>query len=256
MKRFAFPIVGIIGLTAFLLQWEYLLAACEVLVFAGFVWLLFSKRIPLRTLPLLVMTLAIGVMIFSQPAMCKIFREIFSHSTPVWMPDAPSQPEPSWIVCQLFFRPFNWFYRLFDALTGLCLAAIMLPWFKHLAEKRQGLTSMVMSSLFLVSVILWAFKIEWSVAVGFLAAVYCITLMATDFFSGRKSRQFYIVLLFVLIFSLLATLVVASVYHKYHSYGDIYVVLEWLVTFTAPICASLFYIIWPLCQKNQKRTEN
>lgn len=136
MKRFVFPFVGFIGLAAFLLQWEYLLAACEVLVLAGFVWLLFSKRIPLRTLPLLVITLALGVLIFSQPAIWKIFNHFFPHAIPAWLPDASVQSEPSWIVSQLYFRPLNWFYRIADVLTGLCLAAILLPWFKHLAEKR------------------------------------------------------------------------------------------------------------------------
>lgn len=254
MKRFAFPIVGIIGLTAFLLQWEYLLAACEVLVFAGFVWLLFSKRIPLRTLPLLVMTLALGVLIFSQPTMSIIFRDFFPHTMPVWLPNAPTQPEPSWIVSQLFFRPFNWFYRISDALTGLCLATILLPWFKHLAEKRQEPTSMVMAGLFVVSFILWAFNIDWSETIGFLAAVYCITLMATDLFSGRKSKPFYIVFLSVLTFSVLATLVVAIIYHQRHYY-DIYDVVEWLVTLTAPLCSSLFYIVYPLCKKLRSNSQ-
>lgn len=240
-------------MVAFLLQWEYLLAACEVLVLACLAWLLFSKRIPLRTLPLLMMALALGVLIFSQPAMNKIFRDFFPHTLPVWLSDAPPQPEPSWIVGQLFARPFNWFYRISDALTGLCLAAIMLPCFTHLAEKQQELTSIIIASLFLVSVILWAFGIEWGVVVGLLSAVYCITLMAIDLFSSKKSKSFYIVFLSVLAFSLLSTLVVAILYHQRHYYGDIYVVVEWLVTFNAPLCSALFYIVWPLCQhKNHK----
>lgn len=255
MKKTVFPIVGLVGLAAFLLQWEYLLTTCEVLVLAGFVWLLFGKRVPLRTVPLLVMSLALGVLIFSQPAMSKIFRDFFPHTMPVWLPDAPSQPEPSWIVSQLIFRPFNWFYRLADALTGLCLVAILLPWFKHLVEKWQELTSMVIAGLFLVSFILWPFGIEWSTVIGFLSAVYCITLMATDLFSVKKNKSFYIVFLSVLAFSLLATLVVAIIYHQRHYYGDIYVVVEWLVTLTAPLCSSLFYMVYPLCKKLRSNSQ-
>lgn len=136
MKKLALPFIGLVGMASFLLQLEYLLVACEAVCLTGFVWVLVSKRIPLRTLPLLVITLALGVLIFSQPAIWKIFNHFFPHAIPVWLPDASAQSEPSWIVSQLYFRPLNWFYRIADALTGLCLAAILLPWFKHLAEKR------------------------------------------------------------------------------------------------------------------------
>lgn len=253
-NEIVFPVVGLFGLVAFVLQWEFLLALCEALCLTGIVWLLFGKRIPLSSLPLLVMTLLIGVLIFSQPAMGKLFRNFFPQFLPIGMSDTHTQHEPSWIVCQLFFRPSNCFYRLVDALIGFCMVALLIPCVKHIAEKWQTLTALVMAGLFMFSFILWAFNVKWWVeAVGFLSAVYCVTLMVTDLFSGKKSRLFYIIFLSVLFFSLLATLVTAIIYHQRYYYGDIYVVFDWLVTLTAPLCSALFCIVWFLYDKKMRR---
>lgn len=251
MKKLIIPtLLGLFGLVSFLLQWEYLLAICELLCLAGFAWLIISKRIPIRTLPLLTATLVIGAIFFSQATIGWWADSIWPPSH-AWLPNVQPQEEHPAIARYLLYRPHTWFYRMADALTGLCLAAILLPWFKHLAEKYTTATSVVIAGLLLLwlavsSVIL---KISEGFIIGSPFAVYCITLMAIDLLSVKKGKAFYTVFISVLVLSLLVTLIVATIYHQHYYYGDIYVVIEWLVAYTAPLCSSLFYVVWPLCKK-------
>ena len=245
MKKFAFPLIGLVGMASFILQFEYLLVACESMCLAGFVWLLFSKKISIRSLPLLTATLALGILVFNQGAVASVVDRIWPR-VPAWCPSAPEQEELPWIARCLMYRPFTWFYRIADALTGLCLAGILLPWFKHLSKKHSATTSVVMAGLLLLWLAFISFKLEISdgMLIGSPLAFYCATMMAIDLLSGKKSKAFYIVFLSVLTFSLLLTLLVALVYHKYPYYGDIYFVFEWLIAYTAPLCSALFYIVW------------
>lgn len=249
MKKLALPFIGLVGMASFLLQLEYLLVACEAVCLTGFVWVLVSKRVPIRTLPLLVSALALGLLAFSQMGIDNWARWIWPPSH-MWLPDAPSQEELPAIARYLLYRPFTWFYRITDALTGICLAGILLPWLKHIAEKHPVTTSVVMAGLLLLwlAVISFTLKRE-GIIIGCPFAVYCITLMAIDLLSGKKSKAFYIAFLSVLALSLLLTSIVAITYHKHYYYGDIYVVIEWFVAYTAPLCSSLFYVVWPLYKR-------
>lgn len=249
MKKLIFPILlGLFGLVAFLLQLEIILVVCETLCLAIIVWQFCSKKLPIRVLPLIVSALVVGALLFSQASIGKWVDMIWPH-TPVWLPDEQPQEELPWMARCLLYRPYTWFYRVADALMGLCLSAILMPWFKHLTEKHLVSTSVIMAVMFLLSAILLPFGIDLGLVLGIPFAAYCVTLMVIDFLAERKNMLFLMTFLSVLAFSLFVTLVVAIRYHLGHNNVDMVVVIEWIVMFSAPLCASLMYIVWPLRKK-------
>lgn len=230
-------ILGIVGLAAFVFQLGYVLAACEVVCLAGFVWLLFSKRIAVRTLPLLVVAILFGALVFNPVAMGSV--------TGLLWPDSTTAPEELPIIARfLLFRRQVWYYRTIDALTGLCLAAIALPWFKHLAEKRLAVTTVVMAVLCLLTVVLGAVDFEIGVILGVFGSAYCVTLMVIDLITGKKEKPFGTIFLSCLSFSVSMTLLVALLIDDY-IYGNIlFDILLWVVAFTFPLCSALLYLVW------------
>lgn len=227
-------ILGIVGLGAFVFQLVYVLAACEAVCFAGFVWLLFSKQIPVRTLPLLVLAILIGELMHHQGVMELVVGLLWPNRTTIGWEEIPA------IAKFLLFRRQVWYYQTIDALAGLCLAAIALPWFKHLAEKRLAATTVVMAILCLLTV----FFSVGDLFYGVFGSAYCVTLMVIDLITKKKEKPFGTIFLSCLSFSVSMTLLVALLIDDY-IYGNIlFDILLWVVAFTFPLCSALFYLVW------------
>ena len=227
-------ILGIVGLGAFVFQLVYVLAACEAVCFAGFVWLLFSKQIPVRTLPLLVLAILIGELMHHQGVMELVVGLLWPDRTTIGWEEIPA------IAKFLLFRRQVWYYQTIDALAGLCLAAIALPWFKHLAEKRLAATTVVMAILCLLTVFISVGDLFY----GVFGSAYCLTLMVIDLITKKKEKPFGTIFLSCLSFSVSMTLLVALLIDDY-IYGNIlFEILLWVVAFTFPLCSALFYLVW------------
>lgn len=263
-----FPIVGVIGLAAFMLQWENILAVCEALCFGGIVWLLFSKRIPLRTLPFIVTVIFLVALACGYGAIQIWTGWLWPPDNGCWSSVIRSPEGLPKIATNLIFRPHSLFWTIVDKLTGLCIAAILVPIFKRLTEECIAKTTIVMAVLSFVSTLLYGLNIEvwigleiWTVLefVGIICIsignVYCVTKILIDLFPDKKSNSFYIILLSVLAFSLLATLVIFVLpCNELRRISDIGDVVYWIIQFTIPFCCSLFYIVW--YKYNKKKCSN
>ena len=127
--------LGLFGISTFLMKWEYFLAVCEALCLTGIVWLMFRKYILVRSLPFFIIVITLGALMCSYGAIQIWTGWLWPPDNGCWDSVIRSPEGLPKIAINLIFRPHTPFWTIVDELTGLCLAALLLPVVRHLTER-------------------------------------------------------------------------------------------------------------------------